>query len=72
MGFCIADSLIVCNGYNGSDIRVRFHNWWSGGDNNAFRNDKARGERSSVGWVPITRRAAPVSHALAYSHSRPS
>lgn len=49
MGFCIADSLIVRREYDGSDMRVRFHNWWTGGYNNAFRNDKARGERSSVG-----------------------
>ena len=49
MGFCIADSLIVRKEYDGSDMRVRFHNWWAGGYNNAFRNDKVRGDRSSVG-----------------------
>lgn len=47
MGLCMADSLIINNKYNGSDIRIRFWNWWQNGYNNAFRKDKNRS--SSVG-----------------------
>eukprot|EP00931_Biecheleriopsis_adriatica_P056523 TRINITY_DN33491_c0_g1_i1.p1 TRINITY_DN33491_c0_g1~~TRINITY_DN33491_c0_g1_i1.p1 ORF type:complete len:617 (+),score=130.99 TRINITY_DN33491_c0_g1_i1:155-2005(+) len=47
MGLCMADSLLVCGGYDGADIRVRFWNWWYKGYNNAFRFDSSRG--SSVG-----------------------
>jgi ADP-ribosylglycohydrolase len=28
MGLCMADSLLCCGGFNGSDMRTRFHNWW--------------------------------------------
>lgn len=27
MGLCIADSLLLCNGYNGSNVRIWFWNW---------------------------------------------
>lgn len=47
MGLCLADSLLVCRGYDGADIRVRFWNWWHRGYNNAFRRDPER--RKSVG-----------------------
>jgi len=47
MGLCLADSLLVCRGYDGADIRVRFWNWWHRGYNNAFRRDPER--RNSVG-----------------------
>eukprot|EP00931_Biecheleriopsis_adriatica_P069953 TRINITY_DN4375_c0_g1_i1.p1 TRINITY_DN4375_c0_g1~~TRINITY_DN4375_c0_g1_i1.p1 ORF type:complete len:580 (-),score=88.08 TRINITY_DN4375_c0_g1_i1:70-1764(-) len=47
MGLCLADSLLVCEGYDGTDIRVRFWNWWHRGYNNAFRRDKSR--KGSVG-----------------------
>ncbi|MCP3659630.1 MAG: hypothetical protein GY830_04640 [Bacteroidetes bacterium] len=50
MGLCMADSLIINKGFNGSDIRIRFWNWWNKGYNNAFRNDKSRTlGRSSIG-----------------------
>jgi ADP-ribosyl-[dinitrogen reductase] hydrolase len=49
MGLCMADSLIMHRTYNGSDMRVRFWNWWNQGYCNAFRNDKQRGNRHSVG-----------------------
>eukprot|EP00298_Acanthocystis_sp_HF-20_P013520 c20391_g1_i2.p1 GENE.c20391_g1_i2~~c20391_g1_i2.p1 ORF type:complete len:438 (+),score=146.04 c20391_g1_i2:40-1314(+) len=42
MALCIADSLILNQQYNGSDIRVRFYNWWFRGYNNAFRKDETR------------------------------
>ena len=32
-----ADSLLAHRGFNGSDMRVRFHNWWFHGYNNAFK-----------------------------------
>ena len=28
MGLCMADSLLANRKFNGSDMRVRFHNWW--------------------------------------------
>ena len=42
MGFCLADSLLSRQEYDGTNIRVWFWNWWSNGINNAFRYDKAR------------------------------
>lgn len=39
MGLCLADSLLTQNGYNGSNIRIWFWNWWNNGLNNAFRKD---------------------------------
>lgn len=49
MGLCIADSLLICGDYHGSDIRVRFWNWWNRSYNNAFRYDKNRASVKSVG-----------------------
>lgn len=49
MGLCMADSLILQRGYDGSDIRARFWCWWNRGYNNAFRLDKTRRSPSSVG-----------------------
>eukprot|EP01084_Bolivina_argentea_P046332 85318_1 len=40
MGLCMADSLLIHKTFNGSDIRIRFWNWWFNGYNNAFHNDK--------------------------------
>merc|ERR1719420_2269956 len=47
MGLCMADSLILRGKYDGSDIRVRFWNWWYCSYNNAFRKDLTR--EGSVG-----------------------
>mmetsp|Transcript_107030 Transcript_107030/g.345518 ORF Transcript_107030/g.345518 Transcript_107030/m.345518 type:complete len:375 (-) Transcript_107030:66-1190(-) len=47
MGMCMADSLILRRGFDGSDMRVRFWCWWNRGYNNAFRKDWRRS--SSVG-----------------------
>jgi len=49
MGLCMADSLILQRGYDGSDIRARFWCWWNRGYNNAFRLDRSRMQRNSVG-----------------------
>lgn len=56
MGLCIADSLLACGEYDGTDIRLRFWNWWFRGYNNAFRYDDSLalskysvGEKCSVG-----------------------
>eukprot|EP01083_Nonionella_stella_P205502 748287_1 len=47
MGLCMADSLLIHQQFNGSDIRIRFWNWWFNGYNNAFRNDRdKRGSKS--------------------------
>jgi ADP-ribosyl-[dinitrogen reductase] hydrolase len=49
MGLAMADSLIVRRGYDGSDIRIRFWNWWNKGYCNAFGRDDSLGPRPSVG-----------------------
>lgn len=49
MGLCIADSLIALRKYDGSDIRLRFWNWWFNGYNNAFRNDQTRSNSVGLG-----------------------
>lgn len=49
MGLCIADSLLVCGGYDGSDIRVRLWNWWNRCYNNAFRHDESRSDSVGLG-----------------------
>lgn len=49
MGLCMADSLLVRNGYDGRDIRIRFWNWWERGYNNTFRLDAERHESVGLG-----------------------
>lgn len=49
MGLCLADSLLCFEAYNGSDIRVRFWNWWYRGYNNAFRLDESRDHSVGLG-----------------------
>uniref|UniRef100_A0A7S1AMQ4 ADP-ribosylglycohydrolase n=1 Tax=Noctiluca scintillans TaxID=2966 RepID=A0A7S1AMQ4_NOCSC len=39
MALCMADSLLAHHEFNGSDIRIRFYNWWFRGYNNSFAND---------------------------------
>eukprot|EP00929_Paragymnodinium_shiwhaense_P042222 TRINITY_DN21881_c0_g1_i2.p1 TRINITY_DN21881_c0_g1~~TRINITY_DN21881_c0_g1_i2.p1 ORF type:complete len:322 (+),score=22.23 TRINITY_DN21881_c0_g1_i2:822-1787(+) len=39
MSLCLADSLIVCRGFNGADLRLRFWSWHAEGYNNCFRFD---------------------------------
>lgn len=47
MGLCLADSLLCHSEYDGTDMRVRFWNWWHRGYNNTFRLDSERD--SSIG-----------------------
>ena len=50
MGLCISDSLIEKKGeFDPRDIMMRFILWWYFGYNNAFRFDKKRESRHSVG-----------------------
>lgn len=42
MSLCLADSLLVCRGFNALDLRLRFLNWWHFGYNNAFSRDSQR------------------------------
>lgn len=49
MALCLADSLLVCGGYNGGDTRVRFHMWWEHSYCNCFRHDRERPRPTSVG-----------------------
>ena len=49
MGLCMADSLIVTNAYDGSDLRVRFWTWWNRGYCNAFAKDSARSGSVGLG-----------------------
>lgn len=38
MGLCLADSILAKGCYDGADTRIRYHNWWFRGYNNAFGN----------------------------------
>lgn len=49
MALCIMDMLLCCNGFDGYDLRQRFHAWNSHGYNNAFGRDAQSSRRSSVG-----------------------
>lgn len=49
MGLCMADSLILCTNFDGSDMRKRFWCWWFRGYNNAFRKDDSRDSKKSIG-----------------------
>ena len=49
MSLCLADSLRKCGRLDGSDVRLFFWSWWHCGLNNAFRNDRTRPTRNSVG-----------------------
>jgi len=49
MGLCMADSLILKQCYDGSDIRIRFWCWWNRGYNNAFRLDSTRSGSVGLG-----------------------
>lgn len=49
MGLCLSDSLLVREGYDGADMRVRFWNWWFRGYNNAFRLDPKRSKSVGLG-----------------------
>eukprot|EP00929_Paragymnodinium_shiwhaense_P048349 TRINITY_DN24456_c0_g1_i1.p1 TRINITY_DN24456_c0_g1~~TRINITY_DN24456_c0_g1_i1.p1 ORF type:complete len:803 (+),score=122.77 TRINITY_DN24456_c0_g1_i1:133-2541(+) len=42
MGLCLADTLLARGTYSGADSRIRYHNWWFRGYNNAFGNDSSR------------------------------
>jgi ADP-ribosyl-[dinitrogen reductase] hydrolase len=49
MALCLADSIIINQGLNPRDLRLRFNNWWRFGYNNSFGWDQKREGRGSVG-----------------------
>merc|ERR1740117_260617 len=49
MGLCMADSLILRGGHDGSDMRARFWCWWNRGYNNAFRLEGGRTDSVGLG-----------------------
>eukprot|EP00808_Paulinella_micropora_P025197 g56813.t1 len=49
MALCLADSLLERKAFDPLDLRLRFHNWWAFGYNNAFGSDHDRPNKSSVG-----------------------
>lgn len=49
MGLCMADSLLMRQGFDGGDMRTRFWCWWFRAYNNGFRFDTARATKTSVG-----------------------
>ena len=49
MALCLADSLLSCGEYDGSDVRKRYWSWHAEGMNNCFRNDESRARRHSFG-----------------------
>eukprot|EP00406_Dinophysis_acuminata_P055372 CAMPEP_0179309004 /NCGR_PEP_ID=MMETSP0797-20121207/51435_1 /TAXON_ID=47934 /ORGANISM="Dinophysis acuminata, Strain DAEP01" /LENGTH=613 /DNA_ID=CAMNT_0021018709 /DNA_START=228 /DNA_END=2066 /DNA_ORIENTATION=- len=57
MALCLADSLLARGAFDGSDARVRFHNWWFRGYNNAFGNDTRVGSVGLGGNVASSLRA---------------
>lgn len=68
MGLCLADSLILRRGYDGSDVRQRFWNWWNAGYNNAFRLDRTRQSRDSVGLGDNTAKSLQALDRLSKGH----
>ena len=51
MGLCLADSILIHGGYDGTKARIWFWNWWNNGLNNGFRYDSERckvGEQHSL------------------------
>lgn len=72
MALCLADSLLVKNGYDGGDLRVRWHMWWFHGYCNAFRYDERRYGRSSVGLGGnVAKSLADVEHLATRGHRVP-
>lgn len=51
MALCLADSLIVKRGLDGSDLRVRFWSWHAEGYNNTYRFDP-EGAENQAGRLP--------------------
>jgi len=49
MALCLADSLLCCGGFDGLDLRQRFHLWINHGYNNAFGRDSDRASKASIG-----------------------
>lgn len=49
MALCLADSLILKQQFDGSDLRKRFWCWYAEGLNNTFRFDQERPKRLSFG-----------------------
>lgn len=49
MALCLADSLLIQDGLDGHDLRLRFLNWWRLGYCNAFGFDEGREDRRSIG-----------------------
>jgi len=62
MGLCMADSLLLREGFDGSDMRVRFWCWWNRGYNNAFRKDPSRSNSVGLGGN-IAKSLQAISHA---------
>lgn len=58
MGFCIADSLLTHQGYDGRDLRLRFLNWWELGYNNAFAFEEEWPSDTPAGTVPAIGRTS--------------
>eukprot|EP00808_Paulinella_micropora_P028828 g26653.t1 len=49
MALCLADSLFVKQGFDPVDQRLRYHNWYYHGYNNAFGADTKRKSQVSIG-----------------------
>merc|ERR1719197_838806 len=69
MGLCMADSLIMRRGYDGTDMRIRFWCWWNRGYNNAFRKDPRR--TGSVGLGGNISKSLDALSKLASSYRFP-
>ena len=65
MGLCMADSFILRQAFDGSDLRRRFWCWWFRGYNNAFRKDVERESKKSIGLGGNTQKSLePLAECL--------
>eukprot|EP00931_Biecheleriopsis_adriatica_P067975 TRINITY_DN42030_c0_g1_i1.p1 TRINITY_DN42030_c0_g1~~TRINITY_DN42030_c0_g1_i1.p1 ORF type:complete len:442 (+),score=87.58 TRINITY_DN42030_c0_g1_i1:200-1327(+) len=65
MGLCMADSMIMRQTFDGSDMRLRFWCWWYRGYNNAFRKDLERDSKRSIGLGGNTQKS--LAHLAEYA-----
>merc|ERR1719276_486447 len=71
MGLCMADSLLLKGGFDGSDMRVRFWCWWNLGYNNAFRKDPTRSNSVGLGGN-ISKSLEAISNTTSKSEVDPA
>jgi hypothetical protein len=61
MAMCLADSILIRGGYDGTSARTWYWNWWFNGLNNAFRLDFDRPSVESIGLGGNIARHSPTA-----------